>query len=344
MRLRIVTISVLWLCSPCPAQAGSATYFVSIYADAGIAEAISRGNVYTPGPQSEPYTEVVDPVYFESAPNIVIQGWDIAGGSALANRGVLKVASQVSQTAQGGTLAFYGTTATTESRAEYSFDDVIVRHVGPGAPPPFAFVHFRFSLDGLMPDPIVTGNLYDTFLTTNFPNEVFAGVSTGVLLSVSLRSASYAGNGGGDVEIETETTYAAGSAIFGPRTSGVFVGRETAVQNGNPFIAEVPFFGVPVGEPLTLTVSLKTRGQSSYGFPENGGAWQSVANVYFDRTLSFATDYVATLPAGVTLDSAAGGITDNVWTPAPEPSAEWLRLAVVAVLARIARAHGCRPR
>jgi hypothetical protein len=66
--------------------------------------------------------------------------------------------------------------------------------------------------------------------------------------------------------------------------------------------------------------------------------------VYFDRTLSFATDYVATLPAGVTLDSAAGGITDNVWTPAPEPSAEWLRLAVVAVLARIARAHGCRPR
>ena len=109
--------------------------------------------------------------------------------------------------------------------------------------------------------------------------------------------------------------------------------------DGTSFIAEVPFFGVPLGKPLTLTVSLLTRCRSGFGFYENGGAWQSVADVYFDRTLGFATDYVATLPAEVTLDFVAGGIADNVWTPVPEPSAQLLYLAAAAVLARIARAH-----
>ena len=92
------------------------------------------------------------------------------------------------------------------------------------------------------------------------------------------------------------------------------------------------FLGVPINELLDLGVSFGANAESAVGFPAGGGLWQSAARVEFDQTLTFATDQVATLPAGFTLNSQGGSITNNVWTPAPGTLA--LLVSALLTLAR----------
>ena len=92
------------------------------------------------------------------------------------------------------------------------------------------------------------------------------------------------------------------------------------------------FLGVPINELLDLTVSFGANAESAVGFPAGGGLWQSAARVEFDHTLTFAIDQVATLPAGFTLNSQGGSITNNVWTPAPVPLPGTLALLLSALL------------
>jgi hypothetical protein len=306
---------------------------------------VLRGGIESSIPQAE-YGQDFDPVFFESAPGIVVTGSDVASGAARASNGVLEVNSRAAQAAQGGTLHVFGTTAEARAYAEFVLDDVVVTPLGPGAPP-FVPAVFRFALDGLLPDPVAQGSIFDTFLATNFPNEIFAGAETELVLRVSLKDAlgQLISTEGGTARLRTEASHAAGSMSAPPLLSGAFAGKEAAMRSGAPFLVEVGFVGVPVGEDLALAVSLEAHSRSVYGFPVNGGLWQSAADVVFDSTATFARDFVAVLPAGVTLHSASGGIVDNVWT-LPEPGGASLpsvaALLAVALRSRCARAGRAR--
>lgn len=147
-------------------------------------------------------------------------------------------------------------------------------------------------------------------------------------LRVAVRAAQTAQ--GGTLQFHG-TTAEARSELAGD--GALFAGTD-ALRDGIPFVAEAVFIGVPVGEPLTLTVSLEAGSRVGYGFPENGGSWQAEAGL--SARMSFARS-VATLPPGVTLASAGGGIVDNVWT-LPEPAgAAW---AVGGALGLLARRRG----
>jgi hypothetical protein len=315
MRSRLVVLLGLALATAPvrPAQASPPSFLAKVYTRAGPTSDF-RGGFQQPGPQSEA-SYLYDPIYYESAPGVAITGADSADGAAHAGLGVLRVRSRAAQSAQGGTFQYYSTTSEAIVYAEFTVDDVVVRPTGPGAPQ-FVFALLRFQIDGRMPEPLGQGGLFDTFLTTNFPNEVFAGALTELRVWITLKYPIGQSTGGGQVRRSTETTYAAGSTSFAD-FSGEFFGKEAALESGQPFLVQAGFTGVPVGERLGLTVALEARSLSTYGFPENGGLFQGDAQVLLDSTMTFATDFVATLPPGLTLDSESAGIVDNVWVPEP---------------------------
>jgi hypothetical protein len=312
---------------------------VQVFLDPGNGAPVYLGYERAPGRQVVGYTESSTPVYYESAPGTVISGTDLAGGGALSETAVLSVEARAAQAAQGGTLQFFGTTAEARVLAEYVLDDVVIAPVGPGPAPPFANPVFRIPIDGLVPDPIAQGHIFDTFLSTNFPNETFANVRHELRLSVTLRNASlsFSGSAGGVAQIFAETRHATGSTVTAIFVSGSFGGHEAALRGGFPFLAEAQFLGAPVGEPLELRVALEAIAYAGYGFPVNGGLWQADAQTRLASDARVAVAPVALLPAGLTLHSDSGAIVDNVWM-VPEPAGA--PLAACCALLALARAAG----
>lgn len=318
------------------------SYLVELYLDPGNGAPIHLGYTRAPVPQSEFYPQAYTPVYFESAPGVVITGADTAGGGTSARTGELAVEARVTQEAQGGTTQYFTSTAEARARAEFVLEDLEIEPVGPGPAPLFTTATFRFTFHGLLPDPTAQGQIHDTALRTNFPDQTFAGVENELQLSVGLRNAAgtFSGFSGGEASISGETRHATGSTISPVVVSGSFAGHEAALQGGSPFVAEAFFIGVPVGEELILTVSLTARVLSAYGFPVNGGLWQGIAEVDFASGARFAAGPVATLAGGLTLQSPSGGIVDNVWVPEPGGGAG----AAAAALTWLARARARRRR
>lgn len=333
-----ILLGLVFLCTT--ASSAAEEYFVSSAITAGSAPPLFRGGVRDSTLKFLNDVQVLDPIFFQTAQDVIVTGLNLAAGGARAERGLLGVASRTRQTAQGGLylVNFYGAVVRSENVAEFSFDDIVISPVG-GAPPPFVAATFRFAMDAFLPDPYAQGRLYDTALITNFPNEVFANLGTRIQLNVTLRSASgfYSGSGGGDITLQSGTTFVGNTSFFGPSGSGSLAGLVTLLENGSTVIVPVPFFGVPVNEPLTLTVRLLASTDAGFGFYQNGGAWESIAEVGLMNTLTFAPDFVATLPEGMTLDSVSADIVDNVWTPVPEPGVSlMIALGVLALGVRVA--------
>ncbi len=280
------------------------------------------------------------PINHVSAPGIEVTGLSYGDATAFAGLGTLAVYSRASQTAQGGTLDYYLNRIRTESRASFMLDDLVVTPVNPNNPQQFVGMTLRFAISGLMPDPDAQGQVYDTATRTTFPDQTFATVDDWLSLDVGFRDPAgvFTGFGGGFARIMASATNAVGSTGPFMTTNGALGGQGAALQSGATFIAEALFGGVPVGVPLELTVGMRATTESVFGFPQNGGLWQGNGVVQFDHTLTFATDAVATLPAGFTLNSASGQISNNVWTPVPLPGT--LLLLLTAFLAASTRRHG----
>jgi hypothetical protein len=268
------------------------------------------------------------PIDHVSAPGIELTGQAVGEGAAAADVGTLRVSSRSAQSAEGGTTGLYSNDMRTDSRAQFMLDDVVISPTNAGNLQPFVNMTLRFAMSGLMPDPDAQGHVYDTALVTNFPSQAFGTVDDLLDLNVGLRdpSGTYVDSQGGFAHITASATNGAGSTAPTMVTSGALSNQAAALQGDIPFIAEVLFSGVPVGSPLELTVTLRSRAESFVGFPQNGGVWQGNGVVQFDHSLTFATDGVASLPDGFTLNSAGGRIVDNTWTPVPLPGSLLLLL------------------
>lgn len=267
------------------------------------------------------FGDAFTPIFFQSAPGIVIQGDTYGLGRASAGTGSLGVYSRAAQGLQGGTVQYYSNIVETNSRAQFKLDDFIVTPLAPGNPQTFVNLFLRFSVAGQMANPTAQGGVFDTALINNFPTDSFASVDTQLYLDILLRrpDGSYSGSNGGWARVTANTTNA------GPPTSptmfatGAFDGKEAALQGGVPFLVEALFIGVPVNQLLEMTVGFRSVAQSAVGFPQGGGQWQGNGVVAFDQTLTFATDAVATLPAGFTVNSPGGNIANNIWTATVVP-------------------------
>jgi hypothetical protein len=273
------------------------------------------------------------PVFAVSAPGIVIQGDTGADARALANIGTLGVSTQVGQSLQGGSTQFYRNRLQANSRAQFTLDDLLITPTA-GAVAPFVTLTLRLAMSGRVPDPIASGNIYDTATLLNQPDDPFASVTTQLGLSVSLRNqgGTFSGIAQGDARILSSTTNSGtSSSVF--LTQGAFIGKNAALQGGFPFIAELVFLGVPVNQLLELSVDLRAESVASVFFPTGGGLWVGSGEVVFDQTLSFATDQVALLPAGFTLNAPSGNVINNVFTPpAPVPLLGGLPLLLSGVV------------
>jgi hypothetical protein len=274
------------------------------------------------------------PVFVQSAPGIVLQGDTGATARANAGIGTLRVFSEVGQSLQGGLTSFYTNRLQASSRAQFTLDDLLITPTA-GAAAPFVNFTLRLALDGLMPDPTATGQVFDTATLNNNPNGNFGSANTELNLTARLRrtDGSFSGSALGRARILANTTnVGTGSSTF--LTEGAFIGKQAALQGGFPFIAEFVFLGVPVGQLLELTLDLRSQAQVVAGFPVGGGLWVSGARVAFDQTVTFATDQVALLPAGFTLNSPSANIVNNVFTPVPLPPAMLLLGTALAALGR----------
>jgi hypothetical protein len=296
-----------------------AQYLAKTFSHAGPAAPSFRGEGPTGShPLYTGYQLDIGNVYYESAPGVVIAGKDLAGGHAIADRGFLSVYSTAGQQEQGGCFAYYGTSIDTTSEAMMSFDDVVLQPISPGAPG-FTNVIFWAPLQCRLADPYAGGRVYDTVLVNGFPTQTFATIKPEIRLSAELNTAdlSYDGLTGGNASIIAQGTNAAGTTYFGPIADSVLGTHLPEFDTGTNFFVGLPFLGVPVGVPLQLTIDLQTRISGGYGFPAQGGEWQSLTSVYC--TMNFASAAIAQLPASLTLNSNEAGIQNNVYDPVPEP-------------------------
>ena len=187
---------------------GAAPFF-----DGGIDRTFASGSVF-------------EPVFFQSAPGIVIQGDAFGLGRARAGVGDLGVYSRAAQGYQGGTLSFYGNVVTTNSFAQFKLDDFIVTPLVAGNPQTFVNLTLRFAVNGQMANPTAQGNIFDTATLNGFPDGSFASVDTQLFLDVRLTrpDGSYSGLNGGLARIVGSTTnVGASSSVM--VTSGGIAGR-----------------------------------------------------------------------------------------------------------------------
>lgn len=214
---------------------------------------------------------------------------------------------------------------------------------GPGAPS-FTTITFRLPFDCLLSDPYAGGGVYDSFLVQNFPTQSFASIKPEIRIGVELKTADLSDDiqFGGTDSITATTTYATGTTYFGPLVGGIFGSHLGDIESGNPFVVALPFTGVPVGVPLQLSIDLQTQIHDAYGFPAQGGTWQSLAMVHCVMNFASAAVPVALVPAGLSVDSPGAGIDDGFYDPVPEPGTLVRLLPGCLALAGIAAAR--RPR
>lgn len=276
-------------------------------------------------------------VFIASGGGNVLQGDEIADARAAAGTGVLRVAARTGQGLQGG-VAFAGgvTTGTLASAiARFTVDDLVVSAL-PGGPPAPAFtsVSLRFSVSGLMPDVTADGRVFDTATILAAPEAIFASASSELDMSVGLAVTGGSGLGthSSRARLSTLTTNAVGAEQQAPLLLGGFAGQLFNLQSGNGFLVETGAITVPVDTALSLTVELRGLTRSNAFFPFAGGEFVSDAHIDFSHTVTFATDGVATLANGFTLNSLQAGIVDNQWTPVPVPipSAAWMLMSGLA--------------
>ena len=324
--LRATCLCVLALCAANVAGAPDVKATASVITDSvapvfegGVGSTYARASLFAP-------------VFVQSAPGVFIAGDTGGSGKARANIGSLGVSANAEQGLGGGTLSYYRNVVTSKSLAQFTLHDLMVTPLV-ASTSPFVSLSLRFRIDGIMDIPLAQGAVNDNAIFDNFPDQVFATARTQLLMGVTLNRPDFTwiGYNGGEASIRSATTnIGATSSVM--LASGPFAGRETALQHGIPILVELSFLGVPVNEMLDLTVLLSATAETGVGFPVGGGLRGANASVEFDKTLTFATDTVATLPAGFTLNSPSGGIVNNVWTPAPVPLPGSLPLLAIGLL------------
>lgn len=277
-------------------------------------------------------------VFVPSGGGNVLQGDEAADARAAAGSGILRVATRAAQSLQGG-LGFstsLTTGASASATARFTVDDLMVT-VLPGGPPAPAFtsVSLRFAVSGLLPDTHADGEVYDTATKLIAPDGIFASAFTDLQMSIHLAETGgrSLGSHSSTARLAEFTTNAIGAQPQLPVLNGGFSGRLSELQHGIGFIVETGGITVPVDSPLALTVELRGIAQSNALFPTAGGLFESNAQIDFDHTVTFATDAVATLANGFTLNSLQAGIVNNQWTaPVPVPPAAWLLMSGLAGL------------
>ena len=285
------------------------------------------------------------PVFHQTAPGVVLAGSETADSRASAGVGTLRISGGATQGIQGGNSgSFFPFHAVGNADARFVIDDLIVSPPAGGGPA-FALVSLRFSVSGLVSDATASGQVFDTMLRNNSPDAIFGTAGSSADLFVQVART---GGGGllaavdGSVSSQQSANYA-GPLL--PSTFGTlngFFGHEGDLHGGTGFIFETGPRLLPVDVPLRLSVQLRGKAESNVGMPEGGGLFEGIAQYRFDHTVTFATDFVATLPNGFTLNSLQAGIVDNVWTPTavPLPASAWLLLAALGSLARSVHDRG----
>lgn len=282
-------------------------------------------------------------VFVPSGGGNVLQGDEGANARAAAETGILRVAASAAQGLQGG-LAFSGlnTGASASATARFTIDDLIVNAL-PGGPsaPAFTPLSLRFAVSGLLPDVRAEGQIYDTATILLAPDGIFASAFTEINMLVSLAETggSTLGSHSSTARLSEFTTNAIGAQPQTPFLNGGFTGQLFYLQSGNGFVVETGPIMVPVNAALALTVELRGTARTGAFFPQGGGIFQGNAQLDFDHTVTFATDGVATLADGFTLNSQQAGIANNQWTPVPVPAAAWLLLSGLMGLGWQARRH-----
>jgi len=275
-------------------------------------------------------------VFVASGGGNILQGDEGADARAAADTGILRVAASAAQGLQGG-LAFSGlnTAASANATARFTIDDLMVSAL-PGGPaaPAFTPLSLRFAVSGLLPDVRADGQIYDTATILLAPDSIFASAFTELNMFVSLAETggSTLGSHSSTARLSEFTTNAIGAQPQPPVLNGGFTGRLSELQSGNGFVVETGPIMVPVDSALALTVELRGTARSSAFFPQGGGIFESNVQLDFDHTVTFATDGVATLANGLTLNSQQAGIVDNQWTPVPLPPAVWLMMSGLTAL------------
>jgi hypothetical protein len=283
-------------------------------------------------------------VFNASGGGNVLQGDEAASARAAAGVGVLRVAASATQRLQGG-LSFvsFNTGASANATARFSIDDLVVSALPGGAPPPaFTSLSLRFAISGLLPDVAADGEIFDTARKLLAPEDIFASATTELAMSIGVAETggSTLGTHNSLARLVAQTTQADGARPQVPVLLGGFAGQLFALQHNDTFVVETGPITVPVDAPLTLNVELRGLARTSALFPQGGGLFESSAQLFFDHTVTFATDGVATLANGFTLNSVQAGIVDNQWAPVPVPvpPAAYLMLSAVAGLRWRARA------
>jgi len=275
-------------------------------------------------------------VFVASGGGNVLQGDEAASARAAAGVGVLRVAASATQGLQGGlNFTSFNTGASANATARFSIDDLVVSALPGGAPSPaFTSLSLRFAVSGLLPDVAADGEVFDTARKLLAPADIFASATSELTMSIGVAETggSTLGTHQSLARLLALTTQAVGVQPQAPVLTGGFAGRLFALQNNDVFVVETGPITVPVDAPLTLNVELRGLARTSANFPQGGGIFESSAQLFFDHTVTFATDGVAALADGFTLNSVQAGIVDNQWAPVPVPPAACLMLSAVAGL------------
>jgi hypothetical protein len=312
-RLRLIVLAVLASCRAL-ALAGIASHALaapSYFASAGVLSGFDQRSFTSPAPVGataggvQPFTVGGQPASWSGE------------SEAQAGAGVLRVRSHTALSIADHQCCLGSGVRGSGSEAEFTIDDVVISGVGSSVAG-----SLNLTLSGSLE---ATATLANALGNSGSYGQISVGVS---IPGAGVNGGARLGAGSPPDNTLTLTN------------SGLLSG-----YGGGVLALSIASPALPVNTPFTIQIELLSETLASYSVQGTGPLPVPIAAegfARFDNSLSFAVSApVFTLPAGYTVNSAAGAIVNNQYVGlVPEPASAWLGAASFCALVLRRRGSG----